>query len=143
MNYPTQSPPLGSKGSPFSGLQVQKHSIFLSMLVIVNVSWWFIRTFLKTWHTNTHSVVFFDVSTDVKQQFVADVDRVVNGPTLTGDVAASHQAGLQVQSLEEGLHGNINTITAPDFTIVNKYMHIEMHHRCMGRSTRTTSITAI
>lgn len=33
MNYPTQSPQLGSKGSPFSGLQVQKHSIFLSMLV--------------------------------------------------------------------------------------------------------------
>lgn len=52
--------------------------------------------FLKTWHTNTHSVVFLDVSTDVEQQFVADVDRVVNGPTLTGDVTASHQAGLQV-----------------------------------------------
>lgn len=48
------------------------------------------------WCTNTHSVVFFDVSTDVEQQFVADVDRVVDGPALTGDVAASHQAGLQV-----------------------------------------------
>lgn len=47
-------------------------------------------------HTNTHRVVFFDVPTDVEQQFVADVDRVVDGPTLTGDVAASHQAGLQV-----------------------------------------------
>lgn len=62
----------------------------------MNVSWRFISTFLKPWHTNTHNVVFFDVSTDVEQQFVADVDRVVNGPTLTGDVAASHQAGLQV-----------------------------------------------
>lgn len=47
-------------------------------------------------HTNTHRVVFFDVPTDVEQQFVAHVDRVVDGPTLTGDVAASHQAGLQV-----------------------------------------------
>lgn len=54
------------------------------------------REFRENLHTNTHRIVFFDVPTDVEQQFVADVDRVVDGPTLTGDVAASQQAGLQV-----------------------------------------------
>lgn len=62
--------------------------------------------FRKHVHTNTHRVVFFDVPTDVEQQFVADVDRVVDGPTLTGDVAASHQAGLHVESLHERWHTN-------------------------------------
>lgn len=54
------------------------------------------REFIENVHTNTHRIVFFDVPTDVEQQFVANVDGVVDGPTLTGDVAASHQAGLQV-----------------------------------------------
>lgn len=54
------------------------------------------RAFIESVRTNTHRVVFFDVPTDVEQQFVADVDRVVDGPTLAGDVAAPHQAGLQV-----------------------------------------------
>lgn len=54
------------------------------------------RTFLENVHTNTHRVVFSDVPTDVEQQFVADVDGVVDGPTFAGGVAASQQAGLQV-----------------------------------------------
>lgn len=54
------------------------------------------------WHThthtqrNTHRVVFFDMATDVKQQFVAEVDGVVDGAAPTGGVTASHQAGLQL-----------------------------------------------
>ncbi len=52
-------------------------------------------------HRNTHRVVFFDMATDVEQQFVAEVDGVVDGAAPTGDVTASHQAGLQLRSLNE------------------------------------------
>lgn len=41
------------------------------------------------------------MATDVHKQFVADVDAVVDGAAPAGDVAASHQAGLQIQSLKD------------------------------------------
>lgn len=39
------------------------------------------------------------MASDVKQQFVTDVHSIVDGAASTGDVTASHQAGLQRQSL--------------------------------------------
>lgn len=49
---------------------------------------------------STHGVVFSDVAPDVLEQLVADVDAVVDGLTPTGEVTASHQAGLQLRSLK-------------------------------------------
>lgn len=48
----------------------------------------------------THRVVFFDVPADVKKQFVADIDEVVDGAATAGDVTAAHQAGLHLCSLK-------------------------------------------
>lgn len=57
--------------------------------------------------TNTYRVVFFDMTANVKEQFVADVDAIVDGPAPAGDVAASHQAGLQPWSLKKRRHVHV------------------------------------
>jgi len=53
---------------------------------------------IANWPTNrnTHRVIRFDMTTDVMEQFVADVDRVVGELAPTGDMTASQQAGLQL-----------------------------------------------
>lgn len=48
----------------------------------------------------THGVVFLDVAPDVEQQFVADVDGLVDGTFPTGQVAAAQQTGLTLQPLK-------------------------------------------
>lgn len=50
--------------------------------------------------TDTHGVVLPDVTPDVQQQLVADVDGEVDGPHAAGGVTASHQAGLQPRALK-------------------------------------------
>lgn len=50
--------------------------------------------------TDTHGVVLPDVTADVQQQLVADVDGEVDGPHAAGEVTASHQAGLQPRALK-------------------------------------------
>lgn len=61
----------------------------------------FIRAGLKHEKRNTHRVVFFNVATDVQQQFVADVDTALKKTTGTVRVTASHQTGLHLVTLKQ------------------------------------------
>lgn len=50
---------------------------------------------------DTHGVILSDVTPNVQQELVADVDGEVDGPGAAGGVTASHQAGLQPRSLKQ------------------------------------------